>query len=230
MRGERGVLNTSLGPLKTRHLFQVYFRDVDLNCLFLETRIELVRDGAELRPELGEAAAVAKHDGEEFARVPVARDIAFGLGEGAKEPAEVELVGPDGNVDLVAAEEGDGGADAVNGGAVVEFAFEVEAEALLRTAAYGDDDVLRTQAIEMFEQRRVVDGRVAVHRSHVDVVFGDDDSLPCEPGQIALCADRAGHDPEGVAGFTDVRFEEQFAEVLETGETLDWNRAADDSR
>ena len=57
----------------------------------------------ELRPEFGEAAAVAKHDGEELARVPVARDVAPGFGQGAKEPAEVELVSPDGDVDLVAA-------------------------------------------------------------------------------------------------------------------------------
>ena len=53
--------------------------------------------------EGGEAVAVAEHEGEEFERAPVAGDVTFGFGDGAEEPAEVELVGPDGDVYLVAA-------------------------------------------------------------------------------------------------------------------------------
>ena len=44
---------------------------------------------------------MAKHEGEEFEGVPVAGDVTFRFGDGAEEPAEVELVGPDGDVDLV---------------------------------------------------------------------------------------------------------------------------------
>ena len=57
-------------------------------------------------------------------------------------------------MDLVAAEEGNGGADAVDRGAAGEVAFEVEAEALLSAPADGDDDVLGTKAVEAFEQVR----------------------------------------------------------------------------
>ena len=71
---------------------------------------------------------MAKHEGEEFEGAPVARDVAFRFGYGAEEPAEVKPVGPDGNVDLVAREEGDGGTDAVDGGTVGEIAFEVVAK------------------------------------------------------------------------------------------------------
>src|SRR6266436_9402878 len=130
MRGECGGLGGGFRRLKTRQLFQVYF---------------WVVPNRESGLEVGEAVAVAKHEGEEFEGAPVAGDVAFRLGYGAEEPAEVEPVGPDGDVDLVAAEEGDGGADAVDGRAIVEVAFEVEAEALLRAAADGDDDVLGTE-------------------------------------------------------------------------------------
>ena len=53
--------------------------------------------------ECGEAVAVAEHEGEEFEGTPVAGEVAFGFGDGAEEPAEIELVGPAGDVDLVAA-------------------------------------------------------------------------------------------------------------------------------
>ena len=96
--------------------------------------------------------------GRSLKALQVAGDVAFGFGDGAEEPAEVELVGPDGDADLVSAEEGDGGADAVDGGAVGEVAFEVEAESLLGAAADGDDDVLGAEAVEAFEQRGVGDG------------------------------------------------------------------------
>jgi hypothetical protein len=101
--------------------------------------------------EFGEAVSVAAHEGVEGAGMPVTGDVAGWFGEGADEPAEVEFVGPDGDVNLVAREEGDGCADAVDGGAVVEIAFEVEADAFLRAAAYGDDDVLRADAVEPLE-------------------------------------------------------------------------------
>jgi hypothetical protein len=77
------------------------------------------------------------------------------------------------------------------------------------------------KAIEAFEQRRIVDGSAAVDGGHVDVVFRDDDSLPFKPCKIALSAERTGHDPEGVARLANVWFEEERAEVLETGEAFD---------
>jgi hypothetical protein len=94
---------------------------------------------------------VAEHQGEEFAGLPVAGDVALRFGEGAKEPAEIILVGPDGDVDLVAAEEGDGGADAVDGGAASEVAFKVKAEALLGAATDRHNDVLRAKTLEAIE-------------------------------------------------------------------------------
>ena len=57
--------------------------------------------GSQVGFQFGETAAVAEHDGEEFAGVPVTGDVAFGFGEGSEEPAKVELVGPDGDVNLV---------------------------------------------------------------------------------------------------------------------------------
>jgi hypothetical protein len=167
---------------------------------------------------------VAEHESQEFAGVPVAGDVALWLCEGSEEPAEVVLVGPYGDVDLIAAEEGDGGADAVNGRAVGEVALEIETETLLGSAADGDDDVLGAEAVEEIEQRGIVDGCAAVHGCHVDVVFGDGDSLPCEPIQIAFGADGAGHDPEGVARLADIGFKEKFTQVFEAGEALDRDR------
>ncbi len=167
---------------------------------------------------------MAEHERQEFAGVPVSGNVALWFGEGSEEPAEVELIGPDGDVDLIAAEEGDGGADAVDGGAVGEIALEVKAEALLGSAADGDDDMLGAKPVEALEQSGVVDGRVAVHGRHVDVVFGDGDSLPCEPVQITFGTDGAGHDPERVAGLANVWFKEKFAEVFEAGEALDGDR------
>jgi hypothetical protein len=164
---------------------------------------------------------VTEHDGQEFAGVPVAGNVALRFGEGAKEPAEVVLVGPHRDVDLIAAEEGDGSSDAVDSRAVREVALEVESESLLCSAANGDDDVLRTKTVEEVDQSWIIDGCVAVHGCHVDVVFGNGDSLPCKPIQIAFRADRTGHDPEGVAGLTDVGFKEEFAQILETGKTFD---------
>jgi hypothetical protein len=171
--------------------------------------------------EIGEAVPVAAHEGEEFEGVEVARDETLRLGQRAEEPAEIELVGPDGDVDLVTGEEGDGGPDAVDRRPVRKIAFEVESEAFLGASADGHDDVLRAETVEMFEQCRIGDGSTAVHGRHVDVVFGDGDSLLFEPGQIAFCADGVGHDPQGVAGLANVGFEEQFAEVFEAGEPLD---------
>ncbi len=171
--------------------------------------------------EVGQAAAVTEHEGQEFAGVPVSGNVAFGFGEGAQEPAEVVLVGPHRDVDLIAAEEGNGSADAVDGGAIGEVALEVEAEPLLSSSADGDDDVLGAQAIEEVDQCGVDDGGVAVHGRHVDVVFGDGDSLFCKPIQIAFGTGGAGHDPERVAGLTDVTFEEEFAQIFEAGETFD---------
>jgi hypothetical protein len=76
--------------------------------------------------EVGEAIPVATHEGIEFEGVEVAGDVTLRLREGAEEPAEVELIGPDGDVDLVSGEECDGCSDAVYGGAVAERTFEVE--------------------------------------------------------------------------------------------------------
>ena len=99
--------------------------------------------------------AVAAHEVEELSCLPVAGAVTLRLREGAEEPAEVVLVGPYGDVDLVAAEEGYGGADAVDSGAVGEVAFEVEPETLLGSAAEGQDDVLGTEAVEAFEENRI---------------------------------------------------------------------------
>jgi hypothetical protein len=112
----------------------------------------------------------------------------------------------------------------MDGGAIGEIAFEVEAKTFLRSTTDGDDDMLRAKTVEALEQSGVVDGRGAVHRSHVDIVFRDDDSLPCEPVEIALRTDWAGHDPERVAGLANVWLEEKIAEILEAGEALDGYR------
>jgi hypothetical protein len=174
--------------------------------------------------QIREAVAVAAHQREEFEGVEVAGYVASGFGEGAEEPAKVEAIGPDWDVDLVSREEGYGGSDAVDRRAVSEVAFEIEAEAFLRASSYGDDDVLRAQAIEAFDECGVGYGAPAVDRGHVDVVFVDGNSLPFEPLQIAFCADGAGHDPDGVAGLADVRLFEEFAEVFEAGKTIDGRR------
>ncbi len=171
--------------------------------------------------EVWEAFSVLEHQAEEFAGGPVAGDVAFRFGDGAEEPAEVELVGPDWYVDLISAEEGDGGADAVYGRTVGEVSFEVEAETFLGASSDGDDDVVRAQVGETLKQNRVGYGSFAVHGRHVDVVFRDGDSLLIEPGQIALGADGARHDPERVARLAHIGFEEEGAQVLEAGEPLD---------
>src|SRR5271156_5391497 len=87
----RGVLHHDFWPLKVRHSLWIYFRQFPI---------------WESGFEVGDAVAVAKHEREEFAGLPVAGSVAFGLGYGAEQPAEVELVGPSGNVNLVTAEKG----------------------------------------------------------------------------------------------------------------------------
>ena len=142
---------------------------------------------------------MAKHEGEEFEGTPIAGNVAFRFGDGTEEPAEVELVGPDGDVDLIAGEKGDGGADAVNGRTVVERAFEVEAETFLGAAADGDDDVRGTEPVEAIDKSGIGDGTAAVDGRHIDVIVRNGYSVLLEPGEIALGAGGAGHNPEGVA-------------------------------
>jgi hypothetical protein len=171
--------------------------------------------------EVGETVAVAAHERVEPEGVEVAGNETFRLGERAEEPAEIELVGPDGDVNLIAGEEGDGGADAVNRGTVVERAFEIDAEAFLRAAAYGDNDVLRAELIEAVHESDVGNGAAAVNGGHVDVADGDGDSLRGKPGEIALGAGGAGHDPKRVAWLAGVGLLKKFAKILEPGEPLD---------
>jgi hypothetical protein len=95
-------------------------------------------------------AAVAEQEGKELASVPVAGNVEPRLGDGAEEPAEVESVGPDGDVDLVSAEEGYGCTYAMDGRAVVEATLKVEAETLLGASADCHDDMPRTESVETF--------------------------------------------------------------------------------
>ena len=183
-----GGMRGAFEPLKTCQFVELYFLGFPI--------LGMVR---RLRLEVGEAVAVAAHEGVEPEGVKIAGDETRWLGQRAEQPAEIEFVGPDGDVDLITGEEGDGCPDAVDCGTVVERTFEVEAEAFLRSAAEGDDNVLRAEAIETFEQRGVGDGTAPVDGGHVDVVFGDGDSLPFEPCEIAFRAGGAGHDPEGIA-------------------------------
>src|ERR1035437_3723464 len=83
----------------------------------------------------GQTVSVAPHQRNQLACAPVTGDVALWIGEAAQQPAEVEPVSPHRNIHLVAAEEGDGGADAVDGGPVCEMLLEIQAEALLRPAA-----------------------------------------------------------------------------------------------
>ena len=122
--------------LKICHLFELYFQSFP----FWES-------GSEVR----EAVAVAAHKWVELERMEVAGDVAFGFGERAEEPAEPDPVGPDGDVDLIAREKGNGGTDAVDGRAIGERAFEIEAEALLGASSYSDDDVLGVESVEALE-------------------------------------------------------------------------------
>ena len=77
---------------KICHFSEVYFYDFPI--------LGMVRG---LGLEVGKAIAVTAHEGIEPEGVEVAGNEALWFGERAKEPAEVELVGPDGDVDLIAA-------------------------------------------------------------------------------------------------------------------------------
>jgi hypothetical protein len=104
--------------------------------------------------------------------------------------------------------------------AVGEIALEVEAEALLGSAADGYDDVLGADAVDTAEEGGVLDDG-AVERGHVDVVSGDSDSLLLKPVEIELCTGGTGHDPERVAWLADIGLVEKFAEIFEAGEATD---------
>jgi hypothetical protein len=171
--------------------------------------------------EVWKLTAVPNHEREELAGIPVAGRVSRWIGDGAEEPTEIVSVGPDGDVDLVATEKGNGCADAVDGGTVVEVALEVEAEALLGTPADGHYDVLRTKAVQAFEQSRIRDCGASVHGRYVHTVFWNVDSLLLQPRQIAFCARWAGHDPDGVTGQAQFCFEEKLSQVMEAGEAPD---------
>jgi len=81
--------------------------------------------------DAGKLVAITDHKRGEVARIPIAGAVDAGSGETAPEPSEAGVVDPDGNANLVAGEEGDSSANAVNGGTVGEVLFKVEAETLL---------------------------------------------------------------------------------------------------
>ena len=69
--------------------------------------------------------AVAVDERVELAGVPIAWQEAARLGQGAEEPAEVELVRPDGNENLVSTEEGNGRSDAMDCGQIAQVLLEI---------------------------------------------------------------------------------------------------------
>ena len=94
---------------------------------------------------------MTQYEGEKLAGVPVARNVPLWLGDRTEEPTQVEPIGPDWNVNLISAEKGYGGTDAVDRRTVGEVAFDVKAEPFLGSAADGDDDVPGLNAIDVIQ-------------------------------------------------------------------------------
>ena len=86
-----------------KFIFDSRVRDVSFwDRYLISQKLAMVWLRSQVRSQFGETAAVAEHDREEFAGVPVAGNVALRFGEGSEEPPKVELVGPDWDVNLVA--------------------------------------------------------------------------------------------------------------------------------
>src|SRR5581483_10276282 len=106
-----------------------------------------------------------------MARIPIARTVAERIREAAEQPAEIKPVRPIRDADLVAAQEGDGGADTMNGHRIVKTALEIKTQALLRTAPDGYDYMFGTTLAESVQEIPIFN-LPAVQGSDVGVVFG----------------------------------------------------------
>src|ERR1700691_4290373 len=98
----------------------------------------------------GQPALVFEHQAEKLAGLPIAREKLCRLAEAAEEPPKPALVSPCGDAHLVSAEETDGGAEAIDGWAVIEIAPQLSAQALLHTAADRHNDMRRAFPADRF--------------------------------------------------------------------------------
>ena len=68
--------------------------------------------------------------------VPITGKESLGIGHGAVEPTQSQTVGPDWDPNLIAAEKGNSGADAMNCRPVAQMLLQIQAEPLLRSPAH----------------------------------------------------------------------------------------------
>jgi hypothetical protein len=127
------------------------------------------------------------------------------------------MVDPFRDIDLVAGEEGNGGANAVDGGAIGEVLLEIKAEAFLRASAEPENDMSGAALLETAEKLGVL-RRGTVHGSEVNVVVGDVDVVLAEPRDVAFRSVGVGHHPEADAGLAELIAVDEGAKIAETGE------------
>jgi hypothetical protein len=167
--------------------------------------------------DAGKPVAEADHEGREVARIPIAGAINTWSGEATPQPTEAGMVDPNGDVDLVAGEEGDGSADAMNSWAVREVLLEVEAEALLGAAAEAENDVGGSALLKPAEESVVLKSG-AIHGGEIDVIVGEVNAVFAEPGHVAACGFRIGHHPKARTGTAKLVPVDEGAKVAEAGE------------
>ena len=84
-------------------------------------------------------------------RIPITGPVALWFRKTPEKPAEIELVCPGGDLDLVAAEKGNRRTDAVNANRKVQVPFQIETKSLLRSAPYSYYDMLWAFCAENLE-------------------------------------------------------------------------------
>jgi hypothetical protein len=100
-------------------------------------------------------AAIPQNQPQKLARRPVPWRITARFRQRAKEPAEIELIRPLGDMNLIAAQEGYGRSNAVDRRRVAEIAPQVEAKPLLVAAAKRHNHMLRPLLLDQGKQLRI---------------------------------------------------------------------------
>lgn len=155
------------------------------------------------------ALPVAQHESDKLACRPVPGHVAPGFGEAAEEPSEIEAVCPHGNLNLVAAEECDGGSNAMNRGHRFEIPLQIKAQLFLCASTQGNDDMGRPVLANGLQEHLIFD-RTLVERRDIHVLGKYVDALLTQPDKIPGRAVGIRHDPECPARFAHIGAGEQF--------------------
>jgi len=152
-----------------------------------------------------------------MAGIPIAGEETLGIGHGPVKPAQAQRIGPHGNPHLIAAEESNRRANAMDCRPVTQVLLQIQTKPLLRPAADAENDVFGLPLLNSLQQFFVKNHR-SVKRGEIHILVGNIDASLAQPANVALRAGSGRHHPEAVAELLEIRLFNQGSEVLEAGE------------